>query len=201
MSQAMLFDIGADHSLAGRDELDRYYTPGPVADALVQYLPDVPRPVDRRAKALEGHVGDGAWVRALRKHSPWRHVAVHGSDIDPEARGLREADCSFVSDFLDVRHPYDAVLGNPPYRVAEDHVRHALSLVAPRLGVVAFLLRLAFLESVQRVPLWRDHRPARVVVLSRRPSFTGSGTDAAAYGFFIWDGRHQGPTELLWADD
>jgi hypothetical protein len=194
MTLTLFSSAGPDHTTPGRESLDRYYTPQPVADALVRHLP----PLGRVGYTLEGHAGDGAWIRALRTVC---RLPVHGLDLDPGAAGLTAADESAVGDFLEhdpALRPH-AIVGNPPYRDAEAHVRHAIDLVGDG-GVVAFLLRLAFLESLQRRPLWADHPPYKVVVLSRRPSFTGGGTDSAAYGFFVWSEKHRcgRPTSLVW---
>jgi hypothetical protein len=50
------------------------------------------------------------------------------------------------------------------------------------------LLRLAFVESARRFVWWERHgaRLAHVYALAERPSFTGGGTDSAAYGWFVW---------------
>jgi hypothetical protein len=37
-----------------------------------------------------------------------------------------------------------------------------------------------------------------VHVLSRRPSFTGGGTDSAAYGWFVWRKGYVGSPRLGW---
>jgi hypothetical protein len=86
----------------------------------------------------------------------------------------------------------DWIVGNPPYNQAEAHIRRALGLS----GQVAFLLRLAMLESRARVDLWRKHPARKVWVLAERPSFTNGKTDSAAYGWFWWDQTWEGPTEL-----
>lgn len=178
----------ADHSAPGRDALDRYYTPRGVALSLIEHVPDL----GLGGSILEPSAGAGAWVHAIRLRWP-KLYRVHGHDVDPGADGLRICDSSSVGDFLDYDHHHIAIIGNPPYAHAEQHVRHALTL-AP---VVCFLLRLAFLEGQCRAWFWRDHPAAKVVVLSKRPSFTGGATDSCAYGFFIWDQRDPGPTELV----
>lgn len=76
------------------------------------------------------------------------------------------------------------VVMNPPYSQAEAFVRKALSEVA-RGGSVFALLRLGFLASAKRRSFHRQH-PCDVYVLSRRPSFTGGGTDASDYAWFCW---------------
>jgi hypothetical protein len=165
-----------------RDELDRYYTPDAVADACVGVL-------DLRGVrfVLEPSVGHGAWVRAIRSRLPDAEVLT--CDLDPEAR--HEGDRHEVADFLTVAPPdVDLIVGNPPFSEALAHVEHALTL-APAVG---FLLRLAFLEGQNRAAFWRAHPAYEVHVLTQRPSFTGGGTDSAAYGFFVWLRGFRGPT-------
>lgn len=173
--------------VAERRDRDAYFTPDALAEALVGLLPISPLHT-----VWEPHVGGGAFARAVYNRRIWLIVSdVH----EPSVRALRE--CAprrwEVGDFLDLDWHADWIIGNPPFRDAEAHIRHALNQ-APR---VAFLLRLAMLESKARAPLWRDHPPSVVYVLQERPSFTGSGTDSAAYGWFVW-GTSNGPTELRW---
>ena len=180
-----------------RRTLDAYYTADAVARACVAALPDIPP----GGHVLEPHVGGGAFLRAVQGR--WADAYTVALDVDPTAAGLIGSHECAAEDFLDpsVPHePYALIVGNPPYATAEAHIRRALDLVADG-GYVAFLLRLAMLESMQRVPLWRDHPPLAVHVLSRRPSFTGGGTDSAAYGFFVWRRGHRGPTALHWLPD
>jgi hypothetical protein len=49
-----------------------------------------------------------------------------------------------------------------------------------------FLLRLGFLASSSRLPLWRDIGAPDVNVLPNRPSFTGNGTDSADYAWYVF---------------
>jgi hypothetical protein len=56
---------------------------------------------------------------------------------------------------------------------------------------VAFLLRVGFLESAERIDFWREHPCESVWISQERPSFTADGrTDGAAYALFVWSGRH-----------
>jgi len=166
-----------------RDRLDRYYTPDALAHQLVALLP-----LYGAHRVLEPSAGGGAFVRAALALTPH----VHALDLDENAPVLRSppagADCRH-GDFLATSAadwpPLDAIVGNPPYGRAEEHVLHALDLV-PERGTVAFLLRLAFLEGAGRVAFWREHPCFRVWVLAQRPSFTGGGTDSAAYAWFVW---------------
>ena len=171
-----------------RDRLDRYYTPMILAGALVDLidLSDV-------STVLEPSVGAGAFAQAIWERRPG--IEITGADIDPGAPGFDYCDRARVQDFLTWKtgdQRWDLVVGNPPYRHAQQHIEKALTL-APR---VAFLLRLAFLESQRRAAFWRRWPAARIWVLSERPSFTQGGTDSTAYAFFLWDRARPGPMRL-----
>jgi len=164
-----------------RIEGDRYYTPDDVALACVGALP-----CSFYGHALEPHCGGGAFVRALRWH---RFQKITTVDVDPNAGP--DLNCDFLQIPRSIN--VDCIVGNPPFADAEAHVRHALSLT-PR---VAFLLRLGFLASQKRAALFEKHRPAMVCVMSKRPSFTGQGTDNSDYAFVIWDGETD-ETKMGW---
>ncbi len=186
--------MSATNRGSGRRDLDAYNTPDEVALRLVGALHFKPGAV-----VLEPHAGGGAFVRALKR----RDVVVYANDIADTgaARWIDPARCT-IGDFLDIRigarfaHLYglDWIVGNPPFSDAEAHIRHALTL-APN---VAFLLRLAMLESAKRRALWAETPLADVHVLPERPSFTGGATDSAAYGLFVWRRGHVGPWRGHW---
>jgi hypothetical protein len=171
---------------ANRDGLDRYYTDPTIAAALVDLLWIRPG-----ATVVEPSVGRGAFIQAARA----RLCRVVGVDVDPEAAGLQlcEPSARVVGDLLATDIAADWYLGNPPYKHAEQHIRHGLQRA--RVGC-AFLLRLAFLESQRRYPFWQAHPPARVWVLSRRPSFTGGKTDSCAYAWIEWRTGYRGAAAL-----
>ena len=92
----------------------------------------------------------------------------------------------------------------PAVPCAQKHIERALSLVAPG-GHVAFVLRMAILETDARIQFWRDHGPRHglrtVYAIARRLSFTADGaTDATSYAFFHWENGYTGPTELVTVD-
>lgn len=170
-----------------RKKLDAYYTPDALAQALIAVLP-----MYSGERAWEPHAGGGAFVRALLA----RGVGVTASDIDPDAPALREPYLAyyFAEDFLQTNPTtHDWVVGNPPFTDFERHVDHALK-AAP---CVAFLLRLAAMESEIRVPCWQRWPLRKVWVLAQRPSFTGGGTDYAAYGWFWFDSNFSGMPEIV----
>jgi hypothetical protein len=174
---------------------DVQYTPQALADTLVRLLP-------RRdlATVLEPHAGGGAFVRALQRIGA--HVVAF--DVDGTAQGLIDADAEATCDFLKVdpldvqvdpvRDPkdmyLDAVVGNPPFSNAEEHIRHALDVSGRH---VAFLLRVGFLCSARRVEFWLENPCANVWPIAQRPKQWQAAYD---YAFFHWDLEHTGPTIL-----
>ena len=92
-----------------------------------------------------------------------------------------------------------AIITNPPYALAKPFVAHALTLV-PK---VAMLLRLAFLEGTGRTPILDNGMLAKVFVFKNRlPRMHRGGwegkksSSSIAFGWYIWDIHHKGPTEL-----
>lgn len=104
--------------------------------------------------------------------------ALYGDALEgPVSRGLR-AKLETV--------PGAAVVTNPPYSLAQEFV----TTWAPCVAWSAWLLRLNFIGSQKRAAWFRgDGRPSHVLVLPKRPSFTGGGTDSCEYAWFVWPGR------------
>ena len=170
--------------MSARRPLDAYYTPDALASALVGLLP-----IEATDTVMEPHAGGGAFMRALLPVAHW----VLACDVNPEAEGLTLAHSAHYGDFLTCSIGGRWTVGNPPFRGFEEHVEHALTLSRH----VCYLLRLAVMESAGRAPLWQKWPLRKVWVLAERPSFTGGGTDSAAYGFFWWDRLHEGPAEIV----
>ena len=184
-------------SSGGRRDLDAYWTPLEVARMCLGAL-DLPTPPK---VILEPSCGGGSFLRACRERWPSSTPWLIGVDVNPHATGLRLADAGYCMDWLEVRGfppgPPDLIIGNPPYCDAEAHVRNALEVVALG-GLVGMLLRLAFLEGQGRRSFWHLGQLRSVHVLSERPSFTGGGTDACAYGWFCWESGYRGDPRLGW---
>jgi hypothetical protein len=104
-------------------------------------------------------------------------------------------------DFLASEQHTENVVTNPPYNAAEGFLHKALESSSSK---VALLLRLAFLEGINRQhSIFLEKPPARVWVFSERITFypagaerKGSGT--TAYAWFVWDKKSAGQTELKW---
>lgn len=177
-------------ALAERGD-DLYESPPEAVRALLQAEP-LPKTI------WEPACGPGSIVRVLREAGHF----VYATDLVdygcPESESRR--------DFLMERAPsfaIDAIVTNPPFKLANRFVAHALALGIPK---VAMLLRLAFLEGTGRAPILDNGLLARVHVFRNRLPMmhrAGRGTfvaktngSAMAFAWFVWELGHAGPTEL-----
>jgi hypothetical protein len=86
------------------------------------------------------------------------------------------------SDFFDWDDNVDLILTNPPYSYAQEFIEYSI----PRASCVIMLLRINFLGAQKRFNWWIKNEPDALIVLSNRPSFTGTGTDATEYAWYVW---------------
>jgi hypothetical protein len=175
------------HPLAERGA-DLYETPDVATEALlrVERLP---------LRVWEPACGPGRIVNVLRAHGH----EVYASDLVDYGRDLT---AHYGCDFLFERQAPDrhgCILTNPPYRLAEQFVAHALGL-AP---LVIMLLRLAFLESERRTGILEGRGLARVHVFRKRlPMMHRAGWEGRkansgmAFAWFVWDRTHSGPAQV-----
>ena len=121
------------------------------------------------------------------------------------ATDLRDYGCpnaqSRIDFLLERRAPVgvEAIITNPPYKLADQFVAHALDLV-PK---VCMLLRLAFLESERRTSILESGRRARIHVFRDRlpmmHRFGWSGpraTSSIPFAWFVFDHKRGGPTVI-----
>jgi hypothetical protein len=173
------------HSFAERG-LDLYSTPSVAVEALLR-AEQIPH------RVWEPAAGRGTIVKVLRDHGH----AVVASDIYDYGFPLH-----FVGDFLtQTKAPADveAIVTNPPFRIAEQFVARALEL-SP---LVILLLRLAFLESERRCSILENHGLARVHIFRKRlPMLHRDGwqgpkaASRMAFCWMVWDRAHRGSTTV-----
>jgi hypothetical protein len=174
------------HSFAERGP-DLYQTPACAVHALLraEQLPH---------RIWEPACGPGAIAKVLRETG--RFVV---------ARDLHDWGCpeseSGINFLQETRPPagVTAVVTNPPFKLADLFVAHALLLVSH----VYMLLRLAFLESARRTPILESGRLARVHVFrDRLPMMHRHGwngpraSSSTAYAWFVFDQQHGGPATI-----
>jgi hypothetical protein len=165
------------HRLAERKD-DSYPTPPEAVLALLE-VESLPRCL------WEPCCGRGNIVSVLRDagHRVYATDLVNCGCPDSESR----------IDFLFERKLPDpsigAIVTNPPFKLAEQFIAHALELVP----LVAMLLRLAFLESEQRTAILEQSGLARIHVFRKRlpmmhrAGWTGKrASSAIPFAWFVW---------------
>ncbi len=139
---------------------------------------------------LEPCCGDGSMSEVLKASG----LVVSSSDVVDHGYGE-------VKDFFDVKDRVDNIITNPPYSIAGEIWDHAYQLAIHK---VALLLRLAFLEGIERYDRIFEHNaPARIYVFSERLSMFPKGDDrtkggTTAYAWFVWDRYEPLPTTVYW---
>lgn len=196
--------IQTTKQLPPRAEHDHYptprYTVESAFDLLLRHDPDFPG-----LFIADAGCGNGIWGEVARER--WPLAWIDGIDVR-EVPKHETYQGWWTGDFLqlpDVGYPdywivkSHLVMGNPPYRFAEEFVRKALEFTYHG-GYVLFLMRLAFLESQRRRDgLFKEFPPRFVGVCSKRPSFTGDGrTNATSFAIFLWQKGYSGLPTLEW---
>lgn len=213
--------INGNRTKSGRKRSPRdfYITPkGLPTEAIIRFLVDERLSERERIVALDPGCGNGVWGEELKNFAYYDDgkaylPIIHGVDL--EVKIVKQLNFPFFEpaytswwqeDFLEFdRKGYNLIIGNPPYSLAEEFVRHSFELLKSD-GYVYFLFRLSFLEGIKRKNnLFTEYPIKRVYVCSRRPSFytTEKGkhtTDTLAYAMFLWQKGYAGKTELSYFD-
>lgn len=186
-------------TLRPREKNDFYPTPVELVRESLNLL-NKDRPYMHTYFVLDPGAGSGVWGNVIRDRYPTAYITgTESRDVPkPDAYDLWLNETDYLT-MWGVNESYDYVIGNPPYRYAEEFVRKSYSLLVPG-GQMLFLLRLAFLEGQKRCSgLWKELVPKKAYVCGRRPSFTGNKkTDATAYMLCLWEKGYTGATELDW---
>ncbi len=166
-----------------RNEYDFYATPIDVVENFIKNYGGL------SGKILEPSAGNGNIIKALNKQNI--DCEIHAVEIrEEEKSNLNKLSKKvFICDFLQEYNndeKYDVIIGNPPFSNAIDFTEKCLKMLKED-GKLIFLLRTSFLESKKRKEFWQKNPVSDLYVLSQRPSFTGKGTDATSYSWFIWD--------------
>lgn len=173
----MLKDKAMGNSGHERRAADFYETPEWCVHSLLEHF-------DPSKGVWEPSCGANAIVDVLRKLGHY----VFASDLNDY--GVGAVLCDFLT-FNKCPKGTKDIVGNPPYGDdAEAFIRHAIKLVTPVGGRVAFLLRNEYDCAKKRRDLF-DERScfATKVVLTTRPRWIAGtkGSPRHNYSWFIWD--------------
>jgi hypothetical protein len=181
----MLYDVQYE-----RASHDFYIEPAWCLDALLDRLP--------LSTLHDPCAGTGVIVTAALQ----RGVAATGADIVDRAYGMFP-----TRDYFTDAASYANIVTNPPFRLAEQIIEHALDHVTPG-GNVAVLARVAFLAAQCRHALFCRPETALVLVFSRRPSMPPGDELAAGevtrgggktdYCWIVFHRGHAGGARIEW---
>lgn len=178
--------IGAN--LGAREKDDFYATPPQSTKALLG-VEKFDGPI------WEPACGDGAICRVLSEAG---HEVVATDLVD---RGFGTWRVDFLMEYQS-RTPN--IVTNPPFKLASQFARKALQLTT---GKVCLLLKVGFLEGIERADLFDELPFARLWVFRRRQTFLRNGDESVlmngaggmiAYGWFVWDHSYVGKPTLGW---
>jgi len=164
---------------------DFYPTPPNATEALLS--------VERFEGSIwECACGNGAISKVLEAHG---HKVL---STDLVNRGYGETPIDFLT--VPPMRSVANVVTNPPYSLAEDFVRTALSVTTAK---VAMLLKLAFLEGEKRRRMFESTPLARVHVFSRRLTMMRNGapkrsSGMIAFAWFVWEHGYAGFPRIHW---
>jgi len=149
-------------------------------------------------RILDLGAGEGAWGEAAREH--WPSAFIHGVEL---RRVTKPASYSLWS-IIDMQEwnqcyaaqPFDIVIGNPPYCLAEQAVRIGLERVRDG-GYVMQLLPITFLTSQgRRDGLFKEYPLYSYAQYSQRISWTDNGkTPPRDHALYLWKKGWGGPWE------
>lgn len=183
--------ISATNRGSHRIKSDFYATPIPVIENLFNHHKL------KKGNILEPSAGNGNFVKVIREKSNSHITAL---EIREEEYGNlnKYADEVIIDDFLRWKpsKKFKTIIGNPPYTYALEFIEKCFEIAEPDTEII-MLLRTAFLESQKRYEFWQKHPVNKLYVLSKRPSFTGKGTDATSYSWFIWNGSNKQEIKVI----
>jgi hypothetical protein len=153
-------------------------TPEPLAALLVERLMWVATHFNGKEGELcllEPSAGGGAFLGPMSALGAVTAVEPFESEPESLPEGVEWGAMTMeeLHEALDGERPFDIICGNPPFSLAEDHLRLAFKMLRKN-GAVGFLLRLGFLASKKRAKFFAAWAPKHIFVLSSRPSFMWS---------------------------
>lgn len=149
----------------------------PVIQVISDYLA-----LDKPMRIWEPACGDGRMARVLE----WHGFDVFGSDFR-ETPGYGFGGIDFLKDQprttgLVPEGSFDMIVTNPPFSLAEQFIRRALS-ITPN---VAMLLKATYWNAASRLPFFHEHRPSFVLPLTWRLAFLESERGKSPLMDCIW---------------
>lgn len=164
------------------------------------YYPSPPESVEALLK-VEKFQG-AIWEPACGCGSISRTLIANGHEVvstDLVNRGYGQYPIDFLMEYKPLA---PNIITNPPFKMAMDFVEKSLQLTT---GKVCMLLRLAFLEGIERKKMFESTPLARVHVFSWRVKIQrgrmATKDDASgmiAMAWFVWEHGYEGAPTITW---
>ena len=132
--------------------------------------------------------GDGAISKVLPKEN-----MIISTDLI--YRGYGEGCTDFLATYKNV----DNIITNPPYKYATEFAKHALECA----DKVALLMKIQFLEGVERYDFFNNGLLKKVYVFSRRLKIYKNGiktnnSTMMCFAWFVWEKGHKEKPYIDW---
>lgn len=191
MTSSVIFTpLGAtNHSISERQSEDYYATEPKAAELLLEVMPEL-------NNIWECACGEGHLARVFDEAGKLY-----------KATGLIDRGYGDIEDFLlNTEHYYNGdIVTNPPYKLAQQFIEQAISIVDAGRKVCMFL-KVLFLEGKARKELFASYPPKTIYVSSSRINCAKNGefntytSSAIAYAWFIWEKGYCGETIIKWTN-
>lgn len=170
---------------------DYYKTPVPsILDFFMAFLNDNPEMdfistgdiLDPCAGGCIDTLEPMSYPEAMAKYTTFNENRLITMDI------RKDSLAEITGDFLQYTplSKFDCIITNPPFNLALDIIKKALSITRDG-GLVIMLLRLNFFGSRERSAFFRENMPSFSYVHSKRMSFSDTGgTDSIEYMHAVW---------------
>lgn len=101
-----------------------------------------------------------------------------------------------IIDFLEYKGKWDGdIITNPPYKYAKEFVEKSHEVIEDG-SKIAMFLKLTFLESKKRKPMFDKYPPYKIYVFSQRVECGKNGVfgkgSAVCYAWFVWEKGYTG---------
>lgn len=192
----VLVTLGTKDGSTKDRQVDDFYSTDPTATKkLTKWLKDN-EPNSNNWKVWESFCGNGAITKVLEEEG---FTVVANSDLID--RGFGDTGIDFFKEEK-MRNDSDAIISNPPYKLAQASVEKALDLMEDGDKLI-FLLRIQFLEGKARRKLFEKYPPKYVLVNSERVNCWKDGindgsSSALCYAWYFWEKGYQGDTIIKW---
>lgn len=179
--------IGAHNVSTSDRQVEDFYATDPIAAEWLIKIEDLDKSI------WECACGQGHLSKVFVKHG----YNVKSTDLIDRGYGVGGVD------FLKENGHFNGdIITNPPYKYAEEFIKHALDLI-PEGNKVCMLLKVQFLEGKARRKMFEENPPKTVWVSTSRIKHGINGdfsraNSMMAIAWYVWEKGYKGETTLKW---